>query len=264
MFNNEIELLKLRLSELQDVVDIFVIGESNQTHTGLDKPLWLQKYWDQLSSWHHKIRPIEILNMPPTGNAWTKENYQRQQLAKGIMDAQPEDWIIICDCDEIPRASTIIQLASNQDTAKWELCMPFFYYKLNYLNSTAPVWSLPVMTRKAIVKDFQQERERHQLGLSGKMAHHAGWHFSWFGDDARIHDKLKHFAHTEFDTPEVHDRVHIDTLISQGRDHLGTNNKWLPVKFEPMYWPAEISNNWSQWHNWIIPNSQARIRDFYT
>ena len=30
----------------------------------------------------------------------------------------------------------------------------------------------------------------------------AGWHVSWFGDEARFDHKLASFSHSEFDTPE--------------------------------------------------------------
>ena len=38
---NEEDILRLRLEELNDVVDYFVIVEASQTFTGIDKPFYL-------------------------------------------------------------------------------------------------------------------------------------------------------------------------------------------------------------------------------
>ena len=35
-------------------------------------------------------------------NAWKRENLQRNQIQKGLTEANEEDWIIISDLDEIP------------------------------------------------------------------------------------------------------------------------------------------------------------------
>ena len=42
-FFNEVELLKLRLNYLNDVVDYFVISEGKYTHSGKSKPYYLDE-----------------------------------------------------------------------------------------------------------------------------------------------------------------------------------------------------------------------------
>lgn len=56
-FNIELETLELRLAELGDVVDAFLIAESNYTAYGDPKPLYLQSVLDKgyLEKYHHKI-----------------------------------------------------------------------------------------------------------------------------------------------------------------------------------------------------------------
>ena len=46
-FFNEVDLLKLRLEYLRDVVDYFVISECNYTHSGKSKPYYLDDIIDQ-------------------------------------------------------------------------------------------------------------------------------------------------------------------------------------------------------------------------
>ena len=43
IFFNEVELLKFRLQYLSDVVDYFIIAESNRTFTGKNKELIIPK-----------------------------------------------------------------------------------------------------------------------------------------------------------------------------------------------------------------------------
>ncbi len=67
LFNQELELLETRLSYLDPVVDVFVIGESEQTFIGEAKPLWFaqnrarfQKYEKKsaMSSFRRRHRRI--------------------------------------------------------------------------------------------------------------------------------------------------------------------------------------------------------------
>lgn len=45
---NEIELLQVRLEYLYDIVDEFLIVESNRTHTGNAKPFHLRENKDKI------------------------------------------------------------------------------------------------------------------------------------------------------------------------------------------------------------------------
>ena len=42
-FFNELDILKIRLNVMNDVVDKFVISEATETFSGLKKPLYLKK-----------------------------------------------------------------------------------------------------------------------------------------------------------------------------------------------------------------------------
>ena len=47
-FFNEFDMLKLRLDYLNDVVDHFIISESNYTHSGKLKPYYLDEIWNDI------------------------------------------------------------------------------------------------------------------------------------------------------------------------------------------------------------------------
>ena len=45
-FFNELDILKIRLNVMNDVVDKFVISEATETFSGLKKPLYYEDYKD--------------------------------------------------------------------------------------------------------------------------------------------------------------------------------------------------------------------------
>ena len=107
-FYKEFDLLELRLEELWDTVDYFVIAEAGHTHQGSPKPYHLlDENWDRFEKYHSKIRHIKVDDMPNTANSWENENHQRRSLQRGLTDMQPEDLIITGDADEIVRPEII-------------------------------------------------------------------------------------------------------------------------------------------------------------
>jgi len=103
-FYNELDLLEIRLNELDSVVDYFVIVEATKTQTGIDKPLYFDINKDRYTKFKHKIIHIIVRDMPDItkNSAWVLENHQRNQIIKGLNNCNLDDIIIISDLDEIP------------------------------------------------------------------------------------------------------------------------------------------------------------------
>jgi hypothetical protein len=75
------------------------------------------------------------------------------------------------------------------------------------------------------------------------LLHHAAWHFSSFGSDDFIKNKLKSYSHTEFNNSEHIDNVNIDKHINENKNHINQNSgSWKKVKFDD-YFPKAILNN---------------------
>ena len=64
LFFNELDLLELRLEELYDHVDIFLIVESDKTFTGKPKPLFYKNNSNRFSKWSDKIHHYVVDDMP--------------------------------------------------------------------------------------------------------------------------------------------------------------------------------------------------------
>ncbi len=127
-FFNELELLELRLEELYDYVDHFVLVEANQTHAGKPKKLYYEENKDRYEKYSDKIIHI-VVDLPKFNlidkfiikrqkkkpnsllssislsyglGRWKTEWAQRSSIKLGLENAEDEDFIIISDLDEIP------------------------------------------------------------------------------------------------------------------------------------------------------------------
>lgn len=114
-FFHELDLLEIRLNELDSVVDRFVLCEAPITFKGNPKPLHFAENRDRFKPFLHKITHVVIDDMPiGRANAsahWKRQKFQRNAIRRGLLDAAPDDLVILSDVDEIPRASVIAGLA---------------------------------------------------------------------------------------------------------------------------------------------------------
>ena len=103
-FFNEFELLELRLETFYDIVDYFVIVEADKTHANKPKPFNLYKHMREYEKYFPKLHYImDTSDVPYKGAGdWSIENHQRNSIAKGLTDAEPDDLILISDLDEFP------------------------------------------------------------------------------------------------------------------------------------------------------------------
>ena len=122
-FFDEEMLLDLRLNIMNKYVDKFVITEATYMHNGKSKKLIFNI--EKFSKFKDKIIYIVVDKPPPNLhkvedgdtsenkesklilNGYKRDNYQRQMAQKALNDADPEDWIIINDIDEIPNLKNI-------------------------------------------------------------------------------------------------------------------------------------------------------------
>jgi hypothetical protein len=280
-FFNELDLLEIRLQELYDVVDYFVIVESDTSFRGNPKPFYLQDNWQRFNKFHDKIRYIQVANISHTNmmyaqyaqinqrsleDAWTRERWQRDCISRALHDATLDDWVIISDCDEILRSTSVAKLRDITDCHRVILKMPLFYYKVNYINKAQPTWAHTIACKGAHFTSAQQEREFTAYWLAPPPANtmfldHAGWHFSYLGDNQQIIHKIQNFAHSEHDNADLLAKVDINKLISSGVDKYGVG-QYQNISITD-YWPSSIYNNLRTYSHWISPSTDTTIFDIY-
>jgi len=270
-FFNELDILEIRLQELWDVVDVFVLAESNLSHSGKPKEYLYENNKERFAKYASKIRRIQVDDMPDTKDSWVREKYQRWSTGKGLTDVSSEDLIIVSDVDEIPRAEAIKMIKEDENVwARYILTIPMFQYKINYMKIRDIVKQPNIMVCRAeYFTNSQQEREYTFPWIEKPedlvFIDHAGWHFTYFGDDDHAITKIQNFAHTETDVPRfTTNKLTIDYMIENkfglwGNDH---EERFEYVVVDD-YFPECITDNLEKYKHMIIPDAQFHVTDLY-
>lgn len=272
LFNDELDLLEIRLHELYDVVDYFVIVESDHTFQGHKKDMTFLENKNKFDKWSDKIIHVTVTDMPNNGNAWANEHHQRNSIFKGIEQADSNDMIIISDCDEIPRKESIIDIRNNpREIIGFRI--PYFNFKFNYLliNNTESYHVWITAGRKYRIAQPESFRN-NRFGLNNlpfnyddgqvKIYEHSGWHFTYLGNTEWIKKKIKSFAHTELNKEDVLNRIDVDTMIEKG---VGFNpldaRKFSKVLLDD-YFPKTILENKQRYKHYILDDASLSARSF--
>ena len=231
MFNDELDMLLLRLTYMSKYVDYFVIGESVQTHSNLNKPLFYLDHIDKFSEFKEKIIHV---NIPPVSglDSWGNEYYQRNYLKEGLKNCKDDDIIIIGDNDEF---IDMEYLHSKYAITKPTIIeMDLFYYFFNL--KTGVKWQWNLITPYSFIKNVNiGDRESYfkldSVTILKDTTKTLGWHFSYlFGFNIQLYQsKLKSFSHQEFNTPYFLDAKRIATCLQLGVDFLERNSVYSVV-----------------------------------
>lgn len=264
MFHNEFDILEMRLSILYDHVDRFVIVEGNHTHSGMYKGFQLEEQMDRYKPWADKITYVKA-DGGTSSHAWDNEHWQRDQMSQGWTDLGENDVILVTDCDEIVRPEAIDFIRAT-NYGCYMLMMPAFYFKLNYLD-TKPDWHYKAWGRAFRGYQTRGSHMRFQEWVPDRPTiklHHAGWHWGWLGDDEFVKNKMRSFAHQEWNRADLLDGVNIEKHIAEGRDHVRPENQtWFPVKMDD-YFPKHILENKEKYSKYILPDGANTVRDYWT
>lgn len=128
-FFNELELLELRLETFYDIVDCFVIVEADKTHANVPKPFNFYEHVTAFRKYLPKIHYIMDRSRVPYRGVgdWSLENNQRNNIMKGLTDAEPDDLIMISDVDEFPNPAIIKTIREMFNGAeKWVDLIAFY------------------------------------------------------------------------------------------------------------------------------------------
>jgi beta-1,4-mannosyl-glycoprotein beta-1,4-N-acetylglucosaminyltransferase len=244
-FFNELELLELRLHELGSVVDKFVLVEATKTHSNKPKPLCYQENRSKFSEFQDKIIHVIVNDLPDSQDAFLLDNYQRKCIERGLVNCRPDDWILISDLDEIPRAAVVDKLSREipfhdnflanavHGALSSKLTQKIFHRRglrrqlrknhpyiwrfeqqqyVHFLNARTPTISLG--TRMLRYRDFTCAEEMRYSGY--KTVKDAGWHFTWMGGVDRIRLKLAAYAHQDLNQPQYNNPEVIADHLNRG------------------------------------------------
>jgi hypothetical protein len=186
VINVELDLLEIRLRELDPVVDHFVVVESPVTYRGATKPLYLQQNLDRFTSWSHKLIPL-VSPADDLEDAHPREREARQKrwALQGLRDADPDDLVLVGDLDEIPSREVVARLAVNL-VMPTRLVMRHAYYRAN-LVAVTPWYD---GTKACRARDVDDPEEMGKLvgrldspyrRGNDRQFQDAGWHLAYMG-----------------------------------------------------------------------------------
>jgi len=277
-FFNELDLLEIRLNTLDKVVDKFILAESPLTHTGNPKPLYYAENKERFSKFNDRIIHIVVDDfpampddMPAREKAWTRENWQRNAIVRGLpKDIKDEDILLISDLDEIPSPEYVQKAASNP-IGVIRLDLKAYCFFINLRNVSYPIWNngTRVLTwhtfndpktyadskyAECCVAAVNQgpSATRVRFLKPDKILKPAGWHFSYLGGVEAIQRKMKSIAHTEFDTDERTSLENIRNRLMRGRGFVNSAERFLPEVIDASF-PGEITQNKEKYNALISP-----------
>lgn len=242
-FFNELDILEIRLRELAKVVDRFVLVEANETQTGLAKPFIFEENKARFTPWLDRITHIKVTfpkSLPRAEGkygqmgGWEREHYQRNQIQQGLVEAEPDDLVIVSDVDEIVNARTLrsaieegrhlrrlLIFEQTHHRFKLDLIAPGSNWLLGsralqcrHLTTPQSLRRTRVRLRqrpfvpKSLSEKLLQLRNRQStgIGLPVDILRDGGWHFTSIGSFERYADKMRSVVEGDEIIAQVPDR----------------------------------------------------------
>lgn len=258
IFFNEVELLKLRLHYLNDVVDHFIISESNYTHSGNPKPYYLDdvllelpedirnkiirlKYEPDITRFNFD-RNIQWCDLE--NDYWKLERAQRNLITDNLSQFSSTDMIMVSDLDEIPSKETVKEY-ENVISENGEMLRNFcavvkcklFYYNFHTFQHND--WNGTVISTVDNVIQVGCDYLRYHRNEFYSIEN-GGFHFSTFGDVNRIRTKIQSFAHQELNKEQYIGDVNIEKSIQNKEDIYHSSGKFENYEF--LNYPEDLRN----------------------
>jgi beta-1,4-mannosyl-glycoprotein beta-1,4-N-acetylglucosaminyltransferase len=294
IFYNELDMLEYRLSIMYPHVDAFVLVESTRTHKGSLKPLYYQENLTRFAKYADKIVHVVVDDLysdpkidydTKKGEQWINEKHQRDGITLGIerlaLDVEKRGWklkkedvLLISDVDEIYDVKNLKELASIiivRTDGLMVVRMDMYYYHLK--NKSNNYWSfakvitysyylgLPMTTYPGM-KGYRNisEKIRGYEGIIPCLHGVFGWHLSYFGDEHMISNKLKEFAHQEYNSSIYTNSKFIKERVEKGMDILGrsdVNIQRIEYADNPYLPPFPEGVDWNRFPFCLSPSSSG-------
>ena len=253
LYHDEDLILDIRLNELDEMVEKFVVVESRFDHQGNKKELNFQI--NNFKKFEHKIIYLAIENFPDTISNWKRENFQRNYLINGLSTATDDDYVMISDVDEIPNFSA----ANNLNKFKYSVFEQKMYnYKINLINKTSPFWYGSRICKKKYLKSPQWLRNQKVIypfwkfyKVNWNIIENGGWHFSFLMSPEKIRKKINSYAHSEYNNEKYKNLTKIKHSIENNIDLFDRPFKYEKVNIDQSF-PNYIIKNKVQFKNWIL------------
>ena len=240
-FYNELEMLELRLSELYDVVDKFILVESDLTHKGDRKAFYYEENSWKFQKWADKIIHLKI-EFPKHLDVWGREKYQRNSFMPVLysLGLSNDDIVIISDLDEIPDSSTVNYIKTSYPMkGLFKLEMDHYWASIYNKLISPEKWYHPKIVDWGTLKGRTPDECR--LDFNCQWWEKGGWHLSYFGGPEVIINKINSTAHQELNREKFKIREEVIRKVKEGLDLFDEWRRF--IKIDPEKNPY-LPKNW--------------------
>lgn len=193
LFFNELDILDIRLNELYDKVDRFILCESKYTFAGREKSLIFEENKLRYSKFLDKITHIILDQNYPNYSAENREFYNRSAISLGLKNIDA-DIIMLSDVDEIPKVE---YLNRDIDISVFRQDMYYFNFNTKFLQPEDHLNWHGSIAFNAKYLDINLGWLRNQRYNISNIIKDGGWHFSYFNTTNNIIQKIINGGHTD-------------------------------------------------------------------
>jgi hypothetical protein len=151
--------------------------------------------------------------------------------------------------------------------------MPLYNFKFNYMRENPGRYDVWAMAARRSVLDntlgkitpnslrdlrHSFHAAPHQLVNNGcEVVEHAGWHFSYFGDDAYVADKIQNFSHQEANRPELIEQISVEASIANRKEWDRSSSNFYVVVAVDNYFPRTVTANPDRYRQYILVETET-------
>lgn len=277
-FFNELDILKLRMHVLNDIVDKFVVSESTVTFSGDPKPLYFQENREMFAEFQDKIIHKVVDDTPMDTSAFMRDSHQKCAVARGLEGADDDDVIIFSDVDEIPNPEAVKWVLEHFEDGKiYALAQRNFYCYLDMeetsgnllsitgefegVSGTDRKWLGTKICKYSMLKKYttEQLRDKAQKPLMVRVPE-GGWHFSYMGGgknesvEDRVKYKIKSAAHQEYNNRATLSKVKKN--IKNHQDILGRESRFEIVAVDETF-PVYLREHLEEYRYLMYPEKKS-------
>lgn len=279
-FFNELDILKIRLNVLNDVVDRFVISEATETFSGIKKPLYYEENKEMFAEFADKIIHV-VVEDTPEGGTHERDTFQKNAVTRGLAGCTDDDVIIFSDLDEIPNPEKIREILGNfREDRIYHFAQRLFYCYLNMEEVSGNLLSYAgefegverkkwIGTKMLSYKLLREQNlllgelrfpERKEIGI---RVDDGGWHFGYMGGHGekdirkRVQEKVVSAAHQEYNSRHVLSQV--TDQIKDGKDIFGRNAQFVRCEIDETF-PKYIREHQKELDFLIMHEESAAVK----
>ena len=203
--------------------------------------------------------------MPGGDNPYLRENFQRNAISRGLVDANNEDIIIISDLDERPNPNAFKYFKKKMKYAVFK--QMHFYYKINLQSQINPYWYGSRICLKKYLKSPQWLRDlkfkkrpfwRLDKIRLNNIIDNGGWHFCNLKDPDELLYKYKNLCETNdpyvFKEKIDEKYLNIEEItkrINSGFDIIGREENYKAINLDDRF-PDYLIKNKKKLKKWIV------------